>query len=317
MALATLNDPTICEPGYSGLDDWSAFMPKTTKTLADEMDQLFSQLDAAKLAPVTVLKSEAQKEHYESLVMFAFRKLQAARYHVEQVDRRLEMQRKELDALAAAQPQSGSPKPAIITSQSSQSANEFGHELAAFFAAVRSTVDFLARVSATHLKGVQTDTVTTLLGMAKNKTSRILKVIADNADWLCWLRDYRDHLVHRLVVATASGGKIQWKHGQGLVSSYPVIVPADIPNHVPDTRRARALFDPSGFFNELRSEGVVTYSDGKEKVLERTVKYLPTEGHIEIEKLMHRELKKLEEFFHDVIRVLAKLDFQIDPAQSK
>ena len=120
-----------------------------------------------------VLKSKAQKEHYEFLVMSAFRKLQAARYHVEQVDRRLEKQRKELDALAAAQPQSGSPEPAIMTGQSSQSANEFGHELAAFFAAVRSTVDFLASRPLTE--GVQIDTVTTLLGMAKTRQAGSLR----------------------------------------------------------------------------------------------------------------------------------------------
>jgi hypothetical protein len=58
------------------------------------LEALFKRLDAAKLAPVSILASEAQKEHYESTLMFAFRKLQAARYHCEQVDRLIDAQAK-------------------------------------------------------------------------------------------------------------------------------------------------------------------------------------------------------------------------------
>jgi hypothetical protein len=39
----------------------------------------FELLDKAKLAPATILKTGAQKEHFETLLMFAFRKRQAAR----------------------------------------------------------------------------------------------------------------------------------------------------------------------------------------------------------------------------------------------
>jgi trehalose-6-phosphate synthase len=49
-------------------------MKSKNKDIVSRMDNLFERLDAAKLAPVTVLNSDAQKEHYETLLMFAYRK---------------------------------------------------------------------------------------------------------------------------------------------------------------------------------------------------------------------------------------------------
>jgi len=50
------------------------------------LDVLFKRLDAAKLVPLTILKSESHKEHYESVLMLAFRRLiplsQVAQYVV-------------------------------------------------------------------------------------------------------------------------------------------------------------------------------------------------------------------------------------------
>jgi hypothetical protein len=63
------------------------------------LDALFKRLDAAKLAPHTLLKSEAHKQHYETTLMFAFRKLQAARYHLGQVEAHLKARDKELKKL--------------------------------------------------------------------------------------------------------------------------------------------------------------------------------------------------------------------------
>jgi hypothetical protein len=54
--------------------------------VAARMETLFKSLDAAAITPEAVLNSEARKEYYESLLMFAFRRLQAARYHSARVD---------------------------------------------------------------------------------------------------------------------------------------------------------------------------------------------------------------------------------------
>ena len=59
-------------------------VPKAAK-LTDRMDNLFTALDIAPGTPETILTDAAFRERYESLVMFAFRKLQAARYHRDNV----------------------------------------------------------------------------------------------------------------------------------------------------------------------------------------------------------------------------------------
>lgn len=54
-------------------------MSAKRKDVADRLEVLFKRLDEAKLVPETILKSEAHRDNYESVLMFAFRKLQAAR----------------------------------------------------------------------------------------------------------------------------------------------------------------------------------------------------------------------------------------------
>jgi hypothetical protein len=102
-------------------------------------EALFKNLDAAKLAPETILKSEAQKEHYETNVMFAFRKLQAAPYHCERVEALVAIQHQELCELhAGAEPEADTLKITSATMRISKSAQDFAFELSAFFAAIRS-----------------------------------------------------------------------------------------------------------------------------------------------------------------------------------
>ena len=95
-----------------------------------------------------------------------------------------------------------------MTLRSSQSANEFAFELSAFFAAIRSAIDFLARVCAQHLDGVEATRIKTLLRLARGKSGPILDVIAEDTEWILRVRDYRDHLIHCLVIPTTSGPDI-------------------------------------------------------------------------------------------------------------
>jgi len=95
-----------------------------------------------------------------------------------------------------------------VTLRSSQSANEFAFELSAFFAAIRSAIDFLARVCAQHLDGVEATRIKTLLRLARGKSGPILDVIAEDTEWILRVRDYRDHLIHCLVIPTTSGPDI-------------------------------------------------------------------------------------------------------------
>jgi len=292
-------------------------MPSKPKDVADCLETLFKSLDVAKLAPETILKSEAQREHYESILMFAFRKLQAARYHHRRVGELLDLQRKELTHLQeTSKPKGQGLEAATATVRISRSADELTFELCAFFAAIRSGIDFLARASAQHIKGVQADSITTLLGLVNDgKTGPLLKVIAQNAEWLLWLRDYRDYLVHRLVIPATSGGQVLWKHGKAVTSPYPIVVPSKTPTNVPDTRRARAFDEPEFRFNVATSEAFITDADGKKHLIEHSVEIEPADGYIRIEDLMKRELTAFEHFFVTVIEVLTELDFAPTPLE--
>jgi hypothetical protein len=168
-------------------------MSAKRKEAVECLEVLFTRLDEAKLAPETILKSEAQREHYESILMFAFRKLQAARYHLRRADELIELQHKELIRLRKRfKPKGHELAAATSTVRISRSSDELMFELSAFFAAIRSGIDFLARAASQHIKGVQVDSITTLLGLIKSgKTGPILMVIAQNAEWLLWLREYR------------------------------------------------------------------------------------------------------------------------------
>jgi hypothetical protein len=276
--------------------------------VAEHLEALFKNLDAAKLAPETILKSEAHKEHYETLVMFAFRKLQAARYHCERVATLVAMQHQELrELLAGAEPDNA--KITSVTLRSSQSANEFAFELSAFFAAIRSAIDFLANVCARHLDGVEATSIKTLLRLAKGKTGPILDVIVEDTEWILRVRDYRDHLVHRLVIPTTSGGEMHWKYGNMVTTPYPIVVPAETPKHIADTRRARVLDDPEARFVVSTSETLFTSSNPRRHFGEQTVEIEPAPGYIRIEALMGRELAACERFFMRIIDTLIKLNF--------
>lgn len=286
-------------------------MSTKEKDVAECLEALFERLDTAKLTPETILKSEGDREHYESILMFAFRKLQAARYHRQRVDELLAIQLSELAPLQNFTKTNGRTlKHASATARTSKSSNELAFELCAFFAAIRSGIDFLARASSLHLKGVQADSITTLLRLVNNgRTAPILTVIAQDAEWLLWIRDYRDYLVHRLVIHTTSGGLVQWKHGKAVTTPYPVVVPSTIPTNVPDTRHARAVDEPESRFTVATSEAVVTNPDGTTHLIEHSVRIEPADGYIRIESLMKRELSSFEDFFVRIVETLTKLDF--------
>jgi hypothetical protein len=279
------------------------------------MEALFALLDKAKLAPATILKTEAQKEHYETLLMFAFRKRQAARYHRNRVDELLKDHQQETEkhlTKSGPEPKASSKLNVVqMTMKISKTANEFTYELSAFYATIRSAIDFLARLLGEHSKAIEVGSITTFLKFVKSgKAGPTVDVVAKHAVWLLHLQDYRDYLVHRLVIGATSGGQREWKNGQWINTNYPIAVPADTPKHVPDTRRSRAMDNPKFNFNISTWEASIAYPDGKTKMIERTVKMAPRDGYIHIEKLMGKELDALDAFFGDVVQALVNLKFE-------
>jgi hypothetical protein len=279
------------------------------------MEVLFELLDKAKLAPATILKTEAQKEHYETLLMFAFRKQQAARYHRDRVDELLTAKQEETENHLAKSRSATMPSSRLnavhMTMKISKTANEFIYELSAFYAAIRSSIDFLARLLGEHSKAIEVGSITTFLKFVKSgKVGPTVDVVAKHTIWLVHLQDYRDYLVHRLVIGATSGGQREWKNGQWINTAYPIAVPAETPKHVPDTRLFRAMKDPESNFDIFTSEASITYPDGMTKMIERTVEMTPRDGYIRIEKLMGKELNAFDAFFGDVVDALIHLKFE-------
>jgi hypothetical protein len=193
----------------------------------------------------------------------------------------------------------------------SRSANEFAYELSAFFAALRSSIDFIAKLCALHLKGAQADSISNFLKwIDQGKTGSILKVVAKHQKWLRSIRDYRDYVVHRLVILTQIGGQKEWKYGEWHNVRYPVVVPSTTPKHVPDTRQSRAMASPEDFFDVMTSHSTATGPDGTLLKRDYDVKIFPSSGYIEIDDLMDRELKAFEDFFIAVLTTLKRLKFK-------
>ena len=287
---------------------------KQTKKVFEALEVLFKALDAAPLAPATILKSDNFKQHYESLFMFAFRKLQAARYHSERVKELLAIDSDDLAESLILDPPEGKLKVASMVVKKSKDAGEYSYELSAFFAAIRSSIDFLCRACAEHLKGVEADSVSVYLKFLKNgKTGPILAVVAAHAKWLESVRDYRDYLVHNLTLNTTIGGQTQMKGGVSVTTHYPVVVPAQTPRVIHDTRMARMLDEPEHKFIIKTTEAWQTDPEGKSKIMTHAVEMEPGPGYMRIEKLMARELNAFEEFFVDIIQAVTKLKFQPAP----
>jgi hypothetical protein len=293
-------------------------MPAKPSDVFEQLEVLFKNLDEANLAPETIFKSEAQKEHYETHVMFAFRKLQAARYHCGRVQTLVAIDHHELHELyAGALPKADDPKVTNATMRVSRSRNEFAFELSAFFAAIRSAIDFLTKVCTQHFPGVEASSITTLLRLTKKVTGPILDVIAEDAGWITRVRDYRDYLAHRLVISTTSGGEVHWKDGHLVTVPYPVVVPAETPRNTPDTRRARTLDDPQARFMVSTSETMLTSSNRHQWVRGQTIEIEPAPGYIRVEHLMVRELAACERYFTRIVDTLIKLNFAPVPLKAR
>jgi hypothetical protein len=141
-----------------------------------ELEHLFELLDSAPVgADQPILRKPADKEHYETRLMFAVRKRQAARHHQDNVDRMLTVASKaaaEQTTAAAKMLQRGSARSAYWMSFTSSS-GAYIHELTAFLGALRSGLDFLATVASWSLPGVSTHSIYKLMKMAeKGKRAR-------------------------------------------------------------------------------------------------------------------------------------------------
>lgn len=174
--------------------------------VSDFLGNYFSKMDCAPVGEDSIFADERSNEKHESILMHAFRKYQAAYYHVENVKRSLD------DFVTS--PSSASLSNAelladnrVIKTSVTKSADHFAYELAAFFEAVKSSLDFIATVCSSYLKGATTDSIRSFVRSVDRNSKRghVYDVTQKHLVWLKEVREYRHHLVHRMVITTSIG----------------------------------------------------------------------------------------------------------------
>lgn len=280
------------------------------------LDSLLKALDAAPTGHTQgVLKDSDDKQYYETIVMFAVRRRAAAKYHLDSVTALLKKEAPSLDAMAKelANKHGGDLKVVGYSAASLRSAQEFVHELSAFLAALRSGVDFIARIAMRSLPGINGDSISSLIkAVQKGRYSGpLLDEVKQHLDWLFDLKEYRDEIVHRMVIAApVSGWHISHK-GKTSTQVLPVVVPRHTPKKfLPDTRLARMLDRelPHGLSLHER-HGTVTYPDGTVEVLDHSVRYLAADGFVAIETFMFEHLASYDNFVGAMLEALTALNF--------
>jgi len=284
-------------------------------TLTESLDELFAALDGMEVSPACIFKNGQEKEQYESLLTFGFRKLQAAKYHLLNVHRLLAKAIEESAHVEREFTRHLNEQPSTLGKRglarlSTQiSAHDYAFELAAFLAAIKSGVDFIAAAASRHLPGTTADSIRTPLRLvSKGFRGPILNEVAESHDWLTGLREYRHHLVHRLVITLSRGWEVSMTEQGSTRAPYPVVVPVRPPKHVLDTRRERMMNSASPLgLTVTKSTSWITESDGSRRMVSNIVNADPSPGFMRIEDFMKTHIDAFEEFFLRMVRGLIDL----------
>ena len=285
-------------------------MTNSSPNVYETINQYFSHMDDAPVGGNSIFQDDRAKEKHETIIMYAFRKYRAALYHSENVRRFLEDESSDLDSKKILDSDTFTNNTrAKITVR--KTADHFVYELAAFFEASKSSLDFIAAASSWYLNGINTDSIRTLIRCVNRNTGSgiIFNVTKEHLSWLKEVREYRHHLVHRMIISTSIGHEIHRRGQMVKTSKHPVVVPESTPAYFPDTRRARMMEDEPRGLNSSRFEGLVKHSDGTEQLIDFSIEYTPAEGYVEISSLMANHLNHLGKFFFDMVTAMKSMNY--------
>lgn len=282
------------------------------------LNAYLDKLDRVLISSEGIFKSENEKEKYETLFMYSFRKYKAAQYHYENIKTFIKEEvnkaNRQKSLLQDRDKPSGLKSTFKLKStyKRSGSVNHYAYELSAFVEALKSSIDFIATACILHFQGFQGDSIKTLIKLAKkkNKTGPIIDEVKRNLDWIISLRTYRHHLVHKLMIRTSGGYEIREEEDFTKTIIYPVIIPKLLPMYIPDTRKTREedmmmrdisdLYDTS--WTEVRING---------KFVESSVEVHPPRGFVLIDRFMESHLNSYRKFFNEILNRLSDIDFRI------
>jgi hypothetical protein len=141
-------------------------MKNKSTNVFDVLDHYFTLMDDAPVGGDSVFQNDKAKEKHESILMYAFRKYRAAFYHLENVKRLLTDEFFDTDSMNVLNSEL-LPTGATATISVRRTADHFIYELAAFFEAAKSSLDFLATGCSEYLSGINTDSIRTLIRCVK------------------------------------------------------------------------------------------------------------------------------------------------------
>jgi len=286
-------------------------MNNSSPNVYEIIDQYFSHMDDAPVGGHSIFQDDRAKEKHETIIMYAFRKYRAAFYHSENVRRFLANESSDLDSrkLLDSNTFTNNTRAKISVRKT---ADHFVYELAAFFEASKSSLDFIAAASSWYLNSINTASILTLIRCVDRNTGKgnIFNVTKQHLSWLKQIRKYRHHLVHRMIISTSIGHEVHRRGQIVKTSKHPVVVPESTPAYFPDTRRARMMEDEPRGLNSTRFEGFVKHSDGTEQLIDFSNEYTPAEGYVEISSLMAKHLNHLGKFFCDMITAMKGMNYK-------
>lgn len=269
--------------------------------------RLLSAVDGAPLG--STFPSEASKERYETLLAFAFRRLEAACYHAENIQRELNTTVPPPRTAPASPPAGG--RTGEARTRVVRSASSYYHELSAFVVALKGALDFIAQLAIDfHFVGEGGDSVRQLLRRVDRGEASVLDVVTSrHSTWILQLREYRHHLVHRLAPTTVVCEEGIERGGKSVRAVAPVVVPSETPEYVPDTRLTAVQEEevPPGL---MRMEGHAVFTEGaSSSVVRLTLEYRVAPGYVQIEEFCKDHLARCSAFMSEFLDACAATGF--------
>ena len=144
----------------------------------------------------------------------------------------------------------------------------------------------------------------------KNNSNKLLLLINQNEDWLKFLREYRDALIHNFNQVYHMKSMSILEYGQSKKYIYPIVVPEGVPKFELDTRKHRSLFEIEAKYQILETKIEFSGSSGKTVEVKREIK--PSNGHIEIREFMENQYKRYIQLFCSFLATLKEINLQIN-----
>ncbi len=278
-------------------------------SVEDKLDKILALLDSAPMDDQHPFRSEAQKEKYESNLMFVYRRYQAAIFYSKTIMAMIEMENEAIKKYSE-------DDEAILDQGSTVELiqkeilmdNRYSYQFIAFISAIKSGVDFLSKIMIRHMQGLTGDSVKTLLRLVDKKQCRLLDVIRQNKDWLEFVSEYRNRLIHNYNQVYYIGSEYVKSGSCTTLIIYPVLVPKDLPRFELDTRRSRLEDNIEQKITRIERVSEVIIGDNIERKSDIIV--LPSDAYIPIEEFCKEQCHKYESLFEESLDALAEIELR-------